>query len=624
MVRRKIVAHGLACALCAVALWLLPLCELTVRGLLSASGRGDAPPLPPETEPIPAPLWWSRSVYSFVMALGGLNPSVVLLVLVALALPIGYCFLRSVNGSFRLTTGVDWDSGLLFRTYLHAAPITKTVLVIVTAAPVLAAVLSLLAWLPLPGGLSAALQAMVAGALAWLSLSRHGIAGDLEDGNYLFPSDRAARRSLPGSGALFGLAVCLSLPAYAAVAPAPWLSFWTAIGGVGSHDWTLLAAVGAAVVGVAAFCTAWLTTTLGPGIALGQGRSRWVGPVVVLALMGGLARFVWPAVALHRFDYSVRHAGAAPAALAALSPPAPMDQDPPLLLVTGDAAAHVRIGGDDVPIIGKGAVTARGIEALLTRRGYRSAVAAPALWRLHRAAQVAMDVPAAARLELLGATRVGDATFSAMLMDRARRWPASATARSAALALADERLYKCVDPRASLRVGDLLARAGLTARARVLYARAGVPASRVSERLERVPAVKPCRVTGTLTVAGQPLNDALVGLIEARSAWLSPQERTVGAERPAGWLRGLAATARVSPQGRFMFEDVTPGEYRLLIRAPSIAAGSGSQTWRVTAEWDVREPFYVSGAASSMGAIRLESTSPRPPRAPSERARPRR
>jgi hypothetical protein len=622
MVRRKVVAYGLACVLSAVALWLLPLCELTVRGLLSTSGRGDVPPLPPETEPMPASLWWSRSVFSFVTAMGGLNPSMVLLVLVSLALPLGYCFLRSVNGSFRLTTGVDWDSGLLFRTYLHGWPITKTILVLVTAAPVLIALYGILAWLPLPEVLEAALKAAATGALAWLSLSRNGIAGDLEDGNYLFPSDRGVRRNLLSSGALFGLAVWISLPAFQAVAPVEWLAFWTAIGGVGSHTWTLLAALGALVVGAGAFGIVWLAVVLGPGLHLRCDMRRWAPPAAMLALMGGSAALVWPAVALGRFDYSVPADGPAPARLASLAqsdgatgPPAPR-----LLLVAGETATRVRIGGDGGPLPAQGAEAARRTEALLVRRGYRSALAAPAMWGLHRAAQVAMDAPEAMRLELLGATRVGDATFSAMLMDRARRWPASAAARRAALALADESQFKCVDPRASLMVGDLLARVGLTARARVLYTRAGVPASRLSERLERVPAVTPSRVEGTLMVDGRPAAGTSVALTDARSAWLSRQERAVGAERPAGWLRGVAATARVSTQGRFVLDDVTPGEYRLLIQRPPHAADGDGQVWRVTAAWDLREPFYVAGRRADMGAIGLEAASPRLPREPSGQA----
>lgn len=622
MVRRKVVAYGLACALSAVALWLLPLCELTVRGLLSADGRGDAPPLPPETEPMPASLWWSRAVFSFVMALGGLNPSMVLLVLVSLALPLGYCFLRSVNGSFRLTTGVDWDSGLLFRTYLHAWPITKTVLVIVSAAPVLAAAFGVLAWLPLPEVVTGVLKAMAAGALAWLSLSRAGIAGDLEDGNYLFPSDRGVRRSLLASGALFGLAVHVSLPAFQAVAPAPWLSFWTAVGGVGSRTWTLLAALGAAVVGAGAFGTVWLAVALGPGACLRRQWRRWAPPAAMLALMGGSAAFVWPAAAFGRFDYSVSAAGPAPARLASLGLPiaASGRPAPGLLLIAGETAVRVRIGGDGGPAPVQDAGAARRLEALLEQRGYRSALVAPALWHLHRAAQIAMDAPEATRLELLGATRAGDAAFSAMLMDRARRWPASATARRAALALADGRLFKCVDPRASLLVGDLLARTGMTDRARDLYARAGVPTSRVMDRLERVPAVKPSQVDGTLTLAGRPLVGAVVGLTDARSAWLSPRERAAGAERPAGWLRGVAATAHVSAQGRFTLKGVTPGEYRLLIRCPADAADSAAPAWRVAAAWDVREPFYVAGGAVTMGAIRLDAVSRRPLREPSAQA----
>jgi len=55
-----------------------------------------------------------------------------------------YLILRVLNPTFRVTTGVDWNRWLLFKTYMHSAPLIK---VIVTMVPVQVAVFFL--WLML-------------------------------------------------------------------------------------------------------------------------------------------------------------------------------------------------------------------------------------------------------------------------------------------------------------------------------------------------------------------------------------------------------------------------------------------------------------------------------------------
>ncbi|MBM3493170.1 MAG: hypothetical protein FJX72_02425, partial [Armatimonadetes bacterium] len=240
-----------------IAVGFVPLAQYTCALVLWSDSPNLMRPATPDGQPVPALLSWGATLFRALTAVGGMPLAGALGVYIALVGCAAYAIVRAVNPTFRVTTGVDWDRMLLFRTYMHTAPLIK---VVVTAVPafVVAFGLWMGARLVVPWGEAQAwLAAVVFGATAWVTLSRTGLIGDCDSGNYELPS---ARRALGMAlrGAAFAVVTQIVFLSAAVVAPEALLRMAGAMGGVGEAAWRPVATIwlaasglGGSVIGVA-------------------------------------------------------------------------------------------------------------------------------------------------------------------------------------------------------------------------------------------------------------------------------------------------------------------------------------------------------------------------------------
>src|SRR5215471_19232728 len=103
----------------AAALAFMPLARTTFLLFFDRTARLNAVSIIGEGAPIPQELTWSSGTQNLIINLANMSSAGVLSVEIVMYLILVYCLLRILNPSFRLTSGVDWDSTLLTRTYMH-------------------------------------------------------------------------------------------------------------------------------------------------------------------------------------------------------------------------------------------------------------------------------------------------------------------------------------------------------------------------------------------------------------------------------------------------------------------------------------------------------------------------
>src|SRR5687768_17584395 len=206
MVRKlRVLRLPLAFAVVAALLSFYPLCLETHQLVL-----GEDAPLSTEGDtghilPIPKALLWAPATKNLVSSLTLLPAGAVIGLGILLFSILVVGMLRTLNPTFRLTTGVDLDRTVLTKTYMHTAPLIKAFLIFIAALVPLFLIWAGLHYLTGSSFPALALRLGICGAVAWLLFSRDGVAGDYDSLNYEFPRDRRVMHSLLLRGAFAGL-----------------------------------------------------------------------------------------------------------------------------------------------------------------------------------------------------------------------------------------------------------------------------------------------------------------------------------------------------------------------------------------------------------------------------------
>lgn len=572
---------------------------LTVVALFLDKSDPAARPLA-EGLPTPIGLDWSQRTFDAVQHIGRMPEAGVLGSELALFAVLGYLLLRALNPTFRLTTGVDWDLRIFTRTYMHTAPLIKVFLIAISAFIPLVGVWWVIGAVAPQPGVAYVLQAAVAGAAAWLLFSREGVAGDCDNGNYLWPSERKTAWSLASRGALAGCIVGLCGRLAPFNPPDSLLAFHSLLGGIGEAQWWRIVGVVAGLSGLlgmaaAGACIALAEPALRPG-ARAAGVS--VSAACCLALLW-YGRVAIPANMRDRYDWN---SGASPAVALARrvgAPLAPSGADTVLVFGGGrvDALPCELQSGTG---LGLSPATRARIEAFLRTRDYRTTLSGPAFGALFDGAALDWDDAEFLRLALLRLEKCPDIVTMRLLLEKLATCAATPAAQHCAALLADPSRFRYHDNESRLLVGDLFARLGMRDLALRWYRLGGIAESRLADRYAARTASGDGVVTGRLLVDGGPARHVRVGLVRAQSG--SDPRETLGANGSVSpsWMATVSPAAFTDDAGRFRLEHVVSGVYRVVARLPgSLPRGAHPRLRGADASAGVCSVGYGGGPASA-------------------------
>lgn len=590
----------------AIGAALIPLAQYTCAMLLWDGSPLNIQPIPDDTQPVPSALLWNPFTYRLLTALGSLPLAAALTLYLFFAGCGAYCLIKAINPTFRLSTGVDWNSRILVRTYMHTAPLIKA---FVTVVPVLVVIYLLWAlvsgfvprWIPdaLPS------TALVSAGL-WLSLARSGFVGDCDSGNYLLPRAREAL-SLLFRGSLFGLIVWVAMYGLMAAPPERWIRLVRLLGGVGESAWRPAAL---AWLGSAAFAAALLC--LG---AIGLGRRSARGAVQsCVACLGAIGLAFWGNVWLPRYTaarFDADFVRSVPLEPTWWQRAGSEDGGIMLYLPTSGSGRVLRTLSHGFSGIPLNPAHLRRIRSHLKARGYRTALAPAAFAALYDRACLNGDPWLRVETAAEAVRHLGEPMFLRLLIEdlaiatgspdrrRVRREAFKLFQRGGVIGFPTD------DTR--LPIGDLYAFAGDTADALRWYADAGLPAGRARERAEERRRGLQGRVAGTIVGAIDGL-DPRAALAPAGSSVLASMTAP-GRWRPIApfALREIIRSARPDALGRFELNGIREGQYRLLYLIQAPRRGDIREL-TITNDPRAALPIYIDtpGGTTDVGKLELQ------------------
>jgi len=589
---------------------LLWLCRSTQELLFWPPGPARIQEEPPLGLPLPVALTWRPATIQVVTALGSLPAPLTVLVALSILGVLLFLVVHRLNPTFQPVAVMPGGGLLLARCHVDTSVVAKLVTLSAFAGLPLLGLWSLATRPEATDALMAALCA-VTGATVWTLLSRDGVAGDFRDGAYAWRG--RSLLGLAGRGVVAGLAAAAYGAICRQVSPSAELGFARALGAVGELSWWRLAWHTLLVLPLA-------TAALGAALAACAEASA---PLRIRATRGApglllLALMLTEAVGLPRyrrirFDHQP---GADPAQQVRLlrrvtglrSEPAP---SPPVLLLEPDGTAAsvpvARTSFEGVDV--RPDATAR-LEAHLRRRAFRTATARPAVRALLAGAATRWDQKEAMRIGLLAIERCPEMEYVEALLEQLRTCAASPEAARAVEALGDPRRFGQIDRLAAALIGDLHARLGRRVPAAEWYDRAGMPPTRILQRLQSRLMFARGEVRGRLLLRGAPMTRVRVGLMPD-TVWPAIGE-AMSLKRPleAEKFRFVCASTRTDAAGRFRFEGLVAGRYRLLVEPPPGAVRA--YVW-MRARGGRGDPFVGFGRTSAdMGVLDLQDVRPDP------------
>lgn len=588
-------------------LWL---CGTTLELLSWTSGSAPLQEEPPVGAPLPTAFAWRSATVQVVTAFGSIPALATAAIALVLAASASFALCRRLNPTFQPVTVMPMGGTILTRSHLDAAVIAKLVtLAAFSGMPILS--LWSLAVRPGATDLTTIVLCALSGATAWALLARDGVAGDFREGAYLWPG--RALWSLAARGALAGLAVAAYVAVGRQVDPGAELAFRRSLGAIGEGSWWHAAAH---------VVVTWVLATAALGALLAAlatpGRSSRVR-----AIAGAPAAFVLVGILLFeahwlpeyrrtRFDFE---AGAGLAdrathlrtALGLATPP----PSPPVLFVEPDGtAASLPVSLASPEGLDARPDAAARIEAFLQQRGHRTATSRAAMHALLSGAAARWDQAEAIRLCLMALERFPDLDTLAVLLDLLRSSAATPEAALAVDAFGDPRRFQQTDRLAAALIGDLHARLGRRVQAAEWYDRAGMPPTRILQRLQTRTMFARGEVRGRILLRGAPAAHTRVGVLPV-SDW-PPTGEALTLKRPmeAGRMRFVCASASTDSEGRFRIRGLIAGRYRLVV-APK--AGSVPAYVWLTAR-GARGDLFVGFArpVADAGTIDLREGPPTP------------
>jgi hypothetical protein len=538
--------------------------------------------------PIPQSLVWSPFAESLTFRFGALSASMTLTLQVLLWGILVYSLLRLLNSTFRLTSGVDWDKGVLTRTYMHTPPLIKVFLIAVSAA--IPALLVNVVIQRLLGGsdLSIALRLIIAGAAIWPLFSRDGVAGDCEDGNYELPRDRKILYSLVFRGAVAGTGAFAILKLARINDTGRLFDFFDTLGGMGEPQWRIIVLISCGTAVVLGFAGTALAASLGiPNRGIRQ-RIAWLALSVCLLLSTAFALGKWlPGQMRYRYDYAENLRQVRPEGLTESADKlrrklvlAPPEKPETVVVMLPDGPQVLNVVRGSVALLNANAASSGKIEAFLKQRDYLTSLSDPAFKTLHDGSSLNWDSEESLRIDYLKLMHCPDGRFMSVFVDKLRTCAATPPNLRYADLLADETKFAFQSRESIVTMGDIYARFGERKKAEAWYRRADIPSSRIDEILSERTMFSTGSVTGKLTLDGRPADGYRVGLFP--SAMTNQMFQTMlvpGVFRPY-WLRWVGPKTVTEPDGSFRIENIVAGKYFVIISGPGLKMRSFSRRFR--------------------------------------------
>lgn len=595
------------------------LCVAAYRLLLDANGPLSSLGTVPDTVPVPRALLWSPAIQEVCRRLAELSPASVLALGIGTWLVGVYGLLRALNPTFRLTSGVDWNLGVLTHTYMHTQPLIKVFLIIVTAAlPALAFWLGAGRLLG-QSVLSLWFRLAVLGAAAWVLLSQKGVAGDLDSGNYELPHDGAVLRELIVAGALAGTCATFAVRLAPTISAEGLITFYATLGGIGGPAWVRMALLAMGAAAALQFSAGGIVAALAFPHLSWPARLRAAAiPAAMLAVTLVFLR-VTPRVLEGRYDYAwdLNEMGpngysvaANRLARAAGIPLGASGFDTVVLTrAAGAVTLNVLAEAVDGPSISPASV--QRLEAFLSRRDYVTSLSAVAFRTWHDAAALTWRPEECLRVEYAKLSHCPDQQFLGLFLDRLRSAPATEQVLKYVNGMANGRDWVFLTREAKIVVGDIYARLGQRPNAEQWYRRAELPRERVLQMLDERTMFADGRLKGRILLNGAPLPGARVALVPAASvpeAFRGQPEP--GIVRPF-WFRWIAASAQTDASGAFVIDHVVAGTYRLIFSSPRVRVEAFSRRVRVNG---APGPLFLGYGRkqADLGVIRVSAPPPVP------------
>lgn len=566
------IRYGIGFALVAAMLLLQPLCMLTYVKLFYERAHELIQPLPPEGMPLPHTLAWSSTTLGLIHRLGPLPLAGVLGWNVALGCLLLYGILRALNPTFRMTSGVDWDHTVLTRTYMHTAPLIKGFLIIVSIfLPAFFAWLFLgwvfgeHAWVILP-------RMVLFGAVVWLFMSRDGVSGDYESGNYEFPRERSVLCSLLLRGAIAGLFGGLTILWGPFNAPSYYFDLFRTLGGIGETSWRWIFFWCMLFIGGIAFAWGGLMVALGtPGWSPSH-RLRSSAPFLAAIAAVYLGWNVWlPGYAASRYDYEPASRISAPVLLAkraALETGPPQPQQ--AVLLSGSRGLPMHFTGLSEAGLNASPENIRRIEEYLRKRSYATSLGFPAYITLMDAQALQWNADGMLRTAMMNLEHGADPEYVRTLLEKLTTTAATPEAVKIAGQFADDSFTVYSDRNSYVEMGDLLAALGQKAKAQDLYKKANLPPQQVISRSEEHTMFAEGQVHGRIFWNGKAIPGLKVGVVPVQAFSLLGERTSENGETHPYWLSSVSASARTGASGEFALDHLVAGRYYLLVEAATV------------------------------------------------------
>jgi hypothetical protein len=566
------IKYGLAFALLAALINLQPLCFLTYMRLFSGVKEEMIQGEIESGFPIPHALIWSPMTLNIVSGLARFTPAVVLALEIFLSGIMVYLLLRILNATFRMTTGVNWDSSLLIKTYMHTGPLIKAFLITVTVFLPAFALWHILGYLLGNSSFSLWLRVALVGAGAWLLFSRNGVAADYESGSYEFPREKRLLASLLLRGVLAGTVAWSMVQFTPRVNPEILFGFYHALGGIGEHAWWCIAGI---TLGL------WAGLGLGGGgllVALGAPGKSWPNrlktallPFAILVFTFWIGRAWLPGLLRDRYDFDLTTRIPEPVALARA---AGIKLDPSgrqtILMVRNERAIPVPINIQSFIGVDAGVEAGKKVDAFLKKRDYVTALSQPAFFALHDAASLQWDPLGTLQVDYLRLTRCADSVYLRPFLEQLESCASTPATQRYADLLADESQFAFPDRHALELMGDIYARFGARAKAEKWYRRARLPESQIALRLAERTMFAKGHLGGQLLLDGKPVKGAWVGVAPTVETRTIPGNFLRNNTLRPYWLRWIATKSVTDDQGRFALDNLVAANYRLVVTIPGV------------------------------------------------------
>ena len=618
------VKYGVLFGVLGASIAAFDLCVATYRLLLDANAPLSAMGTVPDTVPVPSALLWSPAIFALCRRLAELSPASVLALGIGVWMIGIYGLLRALNPTFRLTSGVDWDLGILTHTYMHTQPLIKVFLIVVSGALPALAFWFVTARLLGDGFLSLWLRLAVLGAASWVLLSRKGVAGDLDGGNYELPAERPVLRELLVNGALAGSFAAISVRMASTISADGLIAFYSTLGGIGSQAWIQMMLLASGAAAALQFSVGGVLAALAfPDVRFSARLRAAAVPGLVLILTLVFLR-VTPRILAHRFDYTWDLAEMAPngysvaanrLARAANVPLGASDFHTVVLTrpaggITLNVLSEAVDGPDITP------ASAQRVEAFLKKRAFITSLSGVAFRTWHDAATLSWSPEECLRVEYAKLSHCPDQQFLGLFLDKLRSAPATEGVLSYADRLANGREWRFLTREARIVVGDLYARLGQREKAEHWYRRADLPQERVAQMLSERTMFADGRLKGRILLNGVPLADARVALVPAPAVSEAfRMQAAPGIVRPF-WFRWIGAGARTDASGAFHMEHIVAGTYRLIFTSPKVRVEPFSRRVRVAGG---PGPFFLGYGRKEMDLGTIRVTAPPPLMVPGPR-----